>query len=72
MTPLLQEAYEKAALLPEEDQNAIASLMLEEIESERRWQEAFAKSPDLLAQMAREAIEEDNAGKTLPLDPETL
>lgn len=71
MTPLLQKAYAEIALLPEEEQDTIASLMLEEIASERKWQASFAKSQDWLAQMAREAIEEDNAGKTLLLDPET-
>ena len=70
MTPLLQKAYAEAALLPEADQDTIAALMLEEIASERRWQESFAKSQDWLAQMAREAIEEDNAGKTMLINRE--
>ena len=63
MTPLLQKACAETALLPDDDQDTIATLMMEEIASERRWQESFAKSQDWLAQMAKEAIAEDNASK---------
>lgn len=60
------------AQLPETDQDAIAALILEELEDERKWQQSFAQSPDALAQLAAEALAEHRAGRTLPLDPETL
>ena len=41
MTSLLQEAVQKAMALPEEQQNALAAIVLQEIESEQRWQESF-------------------------------
>jgi hypothetical protein len=72
MTQLLQKAFEEANKLPEREQNALASLLLEEIESERRWDEAFAKSGDLLSRMAEEALEEHRAGLTQDLDPDQL
>src|SRR3954452_21992217 len=43
-----------------------------EIESERRWDELFAKSYDILCEMAAEAIREDEAGLTQPLDPDEM
>jgi len=46
--------------------------MLAELESERRWEELFAKSQGLLAQMAEEAREEYRAGLIEPLDPDKL
>ena len=49
-----------------------AARILEELEAEHRWDEAFAQSTDLLDQLADEALAEHRAGKTLPLDPDTL
>ncbi len=62
----------KAAELPDDQQDALAALLLEEIEDEARWDAAFAGSQDVLAQMAAEAMEEHRAGKTQDLDPDTL
>ncbi len=51
---------------------AIAALILEELSDDNRWDESFARSPDLLAKLAAEAMAEHHAGKTQELDPETL
>lgn len=72
MTRLLEEAFDKASNLPEEDQDAVAALILEEIESERRWDELFAKSQDKLAELGQEALREHREGNTERLDPEDL
>lgn len=37
MTGLLERAFAKAATLPEAEQDALAALILAEIESEQRW-----------------------------------
>jgi uncharacterized coiled-coil DUF342 family protein len=68
MTELLKKAFEAVSKLPPEAQDAIAARVLMELEDESRWDEAFARSEDKLAQMADEAIEEFLAGKTLPLE----
>lgn len=47
-------------------------MILEELEDERSWDEAFARSPDGLAFLATEAMAEYRAGKTQELDPDTL
>jgi len=70
VTALLKKAMNQVNALPPEEQDAVASLILEEIESEKRWDELFAGSQVKLARLAGEAIAEYQAGKTKPLDPE--
>jgi hypothetical protein len=41
-------------------------------ESERRWDELFGRSPNLLEQLAAKAMAEHDAGRTQPLDPDSL
>jgi hypothetical protein len=72
MTELLEQAIAKLKTLPTDKQDAIATLILEELEEDRRWDESFERSPDLLAKLAAEAMAEYRAGKTQELDPETL
>ena len=72
MTKSLQEAFEKASQLPPDEQEAFGAWMLHELDSEQRWEELFSRSPDLLSKLADEALAEHRAGKTKPLDPETL
>ena len=67
MTDLLQRAYNEAAKLPPEEQDELARAVLRAIEDERSWDELFAQSQDLLADMADEEEAEYNAGKTEPL-----
>ena len=70
MTALLEKALNRIKALPPKEQDAVASLILEEIESEKQWDELFANSQGQLAQLAGQAITEFKAGKTRPLDPE--
>lgn len=72
MTELLEQAIARLKTLPSSDQDAIAAMILEELEDEARWDETFAKSQDVLAKLAGEAIAEYRAGKTQALDPDTL
>jgi hypothetical protein len=72
MGKVLQQALAELTRLPETQQDAVGAWILAELESERRWDELFARSPDLLAALADEAIREDEAGITEPLDPEAL
>ena len=72
MTKLLEEAFAEASKLSEQEQDALATVILEELASEHRWDQAFANSADLLAQLADQALAEHRAGKTHVLDPERL
>jgi hypothetical protein len=68
MSHSLQEAFKQASALPEEQQEALAAIMMEEIAAEKKWQEAFANSQDNLAILAKEALEEDRRGETEDFD----
>ena len=72
MSDLLDRAVQKARRLPEAEQNVIASIILEELEDEAHWEQAFSKSQDALAKLAEEAMEEDREGETKELDPDLL
>jgi hypothetical protein len=74
MTQLMEHAFREASQLPEEDQEAIASIILQEIESERRWGELFdhPKSADLLSLMADKALADVRAGRARKLDVNEL
>ncbi len=74
MTRLMEQAFEKARELPEDEQDAIASIILREIESEHRWDELFShsKSADLLSNLADEALAEARAGRAKKLDVNEL
>ena len=70
MTQLSERAYAEVEQLAEPDQDAIAALILEELEDEWRWQQSFAQSSQGLARLAEEALAEHRAGLTQPLDLE--
>ena len=72
MSKLLERAIEEAHKLPESDQEAIGALLLAEIESERRWDELFARPSAAIERMAQEALEDHLSGRTIPLNPDEL
>lgn len=72
MGKLLEKAIAEAHRLPDAEQEAIGAWLLAEIESEKKWDELFAKPSAILERMAAEAMREHEAGLTEPLDPEKL
>lgn len=72
MTELLEQAITRLKTLSASEQDAIAVMILEELEDEVRWDASFARSQDVLANLAGKAMTEYRAGKTQELDPETL
>ena len=72
MTALLKQAFDEAKKLTPDDQEALARWLLEELAAERKWDELFAKSDDLLTKLADEAVAEHRAGSTESLDPDKL
>jgi hypothetical protein len=63
MAQLLEQALAAVQKLPEPEQGAIATLILEELADEHRWDEAFARSQDQLARLAAKVREEIRAGR---------
>ena len=68
MPSLLDQAIEKVSALPPDDQEAIASQILASLADDGAWKKRFAEKRDVIRRMAREALEEDSRGETLPLD----
>jgi hypothetical protein len=68
MTELLENALRKVAALPREEQDAIASQIMETLEDEAAWREKLARTPEKLRRLAEEALREDQRGETRPLD----
>jgi hypothetical protein len=54
------------------DPGYAANELSAELECERRWQNTFARSADLLEKLADEALADYHAGNTEPLAPERL
>lgn len=63
MTQLLEEALHQVHQLPQAEQDAIATLILDELADERSWSERFARSQDQLTRMAAKVRDEIRAGR---------
>ena len=68
MTVLLKKALQRVETLSQEEQDAIASQILESLEDEEAWARKFRERAQLLRSLAREAAEEHRRGETRPLD----
>jgi hypothetical protein len=68
MTKALEAAFQAASGLPDDEQESLAEAILADL----AFDAAIASRPDLLERLADEAIAEDRAGRTLPLDPDDL
>ncbi len=68
----LELVFAEIQKLPSVEQNEFAAWILEELRSEERWTKLFAKSHDMLASIADDALVEYRADKTEELDPEQL
>ncbi|MEA3543775.1 MAG: hypothetical protein U9R69_00980 [Thermodesulfobacteriota bacterium] len=64
MTKMLDNAFAVAAKLPAIEQNTLARWMIEEIESDKKWDKLFAESEDTLSLLAIEALDEESSGLT--------
>ena len=67
MTQLLERAIAEARKLPDPAQDAIATLILEEIADENAWDESFDRSQDQLGEVAAKVRQDIAAGRVRPL-----
>jgi hypothetical protein len=72
MTKLLERTLAELANLPPDQQDAVATWLLAELASERRWNEAFAAPEKQLERLADEALAEHRAGRSTALDPDEM
>jgi hypothetical protein len=63
MTQLLEQALAQVSKLTQPEQDAIATLILEELADEQRWDETFARSQDRLARLAAKVRDDIRAGR---------
>ena len=68
MTGLLEKVLRRVESLPPEEQDAIASQLLESMEDEEDWARKFHRNPGILRSLADEALAEHRQGLTRPLD----
>lgn len=62
MTQLLEKALTEVYKLPPEKQDAIAAVILEELEDERLWDKTFVESEDKITQLAGKVRADIKAG----------
>ena len=62
------EAFSKLIGLDEPDQNGAVWDMLESIKDSLRWDESFARSQELLADMGERALKDYKEGNTISLE----
>ena len=62
MSQLLDQAVAEARKLTDDQQDAIAALIFQEIEDDRQWEDSFACSPGKLAALAARAVEQVRKG----------
>ena len=63
MTQLLEKALAQVSSLPDPEQDAIASLILDELADDRQWDEAFARSREQLGRLADRVRQDIRAGR---------
>jgi hypothetical protein len=63
LTATFSKVLQEIEILSDSEQNAIAAIISEEL----KWTNAFAKSQNLLSQMAGAALSEFRSGKTKPV-----
>lgn len=68
MTTLLEDVLRKVAALPQDEQDAIASQIMETLQDEAAWKDKLSRDPERLRRLAEEAQEENRRGETRPLD----
>jgi hypothetical protein len=68
MTGLLAEALRRVESLSAEEQDAIASQILESLRDEEQWTRQLNENPTRLRLLAEEAVAEHRRGETRPLD----
>ena len=72
MTKLLDSAFKEAESLPKIEQNMFAQFIIDEIHSEKKWDETFANSEDILAELADDALIEYKEGNTETINIDKL
>ncbi len=68
MTRLLEDALRKVGELSADEQDGIASQILETLADEEAWAKLLWENPAKLCKLAEKGLDEHRRGKTRPLD----
>jgi hypothetical protein len=68
VTGLLEKALKRVEALPDQEQDAIASQILETLDDEAAWERTFRDNQDHFRTLAREALDEHRRGETRPIE----
>ena len=72
MTALLEKAMAAVQALTEKDQDAIAAIVLEQLEGDREWDSVLARHPETMTRLVAELDEEKRAGRMRELNADQL
>lgn len=72
MTKLLEKAIAELSKLPEAQQENMAQWILDELQDDARWDQAFSTSLPSLEALAKKALEDYHKGQTYLLNPDEL
>ncbi|HSG38189.1 MAG TPA: hypothetical protein VLE27_01005 [Thermoanaerobaculia bacterium] len=72
MTPNLEQVIQEVQKLPAAEQDAIASIILDELADEKRWEDSFARSQDQLSRLAAKVRADVRSGRISDLSVEDL
>ncbi len=68
MTGLLEKALRRVESLSTEEQDAIASQILQSLDDEESWAQHFHENQDTFRALAKDALEEHRRGETRPIE----
>jgi hypothetical protein len=72
MTKALQEAIARLQQMPEDRQDLLARLLLQEIEEDEKWIHSTATNAEKLQGLVNEVLDADARGECETLDPDRL
>jgi hypothetical protein len=72
MTRLMEQAIARLRMLPEEKQDEVAGLLLEQLDSDLEWDRRLSQHAPELERLAEEQWAEHEAGRSEALDPDRL
>lgn len=72
MTKTLEQAIERLRQMSEDRQDALAQLLLHEMEEDERWQKSTAKHEDKIQGLVQDVLEAERRGECESLDPDNL
>jgi hypothetical protein len=72
MTKALQQAIDRLQHAPEDRQDALAALLLHELDEDERWGQSTAANSEKLSGLIRDVLEADRRGECEPLDPDQM